>query len=317
MRCSLFKLHILTILTVAVLSGFSLADDMGIDISDNKDLKFSESWLSLSDNEESRVEKLIKILNNTASGKKILLSASTKAAEYGQILVDVIKEGSGSITDTTLVRKFSKEDPLVMVYETKSVVYINRNLNLINALLDLAHELTHYTFRESFNPYTSDFNIKKFINSTVEGRGGEVDAYLAECTVYKELSKKEFDNSKCKTVLDSSDELSKDLAIKQFYMVGEHYEWFMKKMEQAGHEDEFSEVVGKDHPSFISSAYDLPYPVAAIKEFEGIKSKVCANDEKRLEIMKSAIGRNPASEPDKVKTKYDQAKIDYEAKCAR
>ncbi len=99
----------------------------------------------------------------------------------------MVKVGDSSLTDTTLVRKFSPHSPEHVIYESRSVVYISRHLAWDDALLDLAHELTHYVYRESFNPYAESFNAKDFIKGTIEGKGGEVQAFLTECRVLKEL----------------------------------------------------------------------------------------------------------------------------------
>ena len=43
-------------------------------------------------------------------------------------------------------------------------------------------------------------------------------------------------------------------------------------------------------PLFISSAWGLPYPVAAYREFMGIRKRVCANEGRRLALIKAQEG---------------------------
>ena len=46
---------------------------------------------------------------------------------------------------------------------------------------------------------------------------------------------------------------------------------------------------------FISSAYGLPYPLAAVHEYEAIMERVCQNDNRRLAIMRRNASRSPSS----------------------
>lgn len=255
----------------------------------------TKGWMQYSSSEELNLKRLLELLDRSPTGSKLLKQAQYKASRAGQILSDVIKVGEGSLTDTTLIRKFNPQSPENVVYESRSVVYLNRHLNWDDALLDLAHELTHFVYRESFNPYSDSFNARDFIRGTIEGQGGEVQAFLTECKVLKELfSKANHNRSHCLKVEDSEGQLSEVRAIQLFYHVGSYFDSFTQQLNRRELAGSFSDL--KDEKiNFISSAYGVPYPVAALMEFDLVMNKVCENDKKRLAYMQQGPQRGPAS----------------------
>ena len=70
--------------------------------------------------------------------------------------------------------------------------FISIDHNIEDALLDLSHELVHFVHKEAFNPYGDHFDFQDFLRSTLEGRGGEVQAYLHECAVMSEIMNSRF-----------------------------------------------------------------------------------------------------------------------------
>lgn len=250
-----------------------------IDESFRKDGK----WKSIDKSEEGAIRKLLIYALKSKTAKKIIRKAKRKAARNGQTLLDVIEAGEGSLTDTTLIRKFSASNPEHIIYETKSKVILNRDLNFYDGVLDLIHELVHYSSRKAFNPYTSSFSLDEFVESTISGKGGEVDAYLTECKVLKELFNSRFTSySNCSLVTDKeTGRISKSRGINQFFHVGKYYLNLKKEL------GSLKTQLRKGEASFISSAYGVPYPLAAVYEFQSIMSKACHNDKKRLEIIKN------------------------------
>ncbi len=284
----------------------------------DEDINYNEGWYKKSRSDEENFKRLVEALKKVETGKKVIEKATQKAAQQGYTLFDVVAIGDGSLTDTTLIRRFSASNPAHVVYETRSKVYLNRHLKMMDAILDFAHELTHFTYREPFNPYDARFHLKDFIKSTVEGRGGEVDAYMVECKVLKELLPGEgFSRSNCPKVFDQkTGSLSKDLGIQEFYKVGRHFDGLKKDMEKFA-------VTNKDLPQasgneamFISSAWGLPYPVAAVKEYVNIMDRVCKNDKNRIALMQEKIGRSPAS-GDTLKDNQDFRLMfeDFKSRC--
>ncbi len=296
------------------------AKDRTIDVDSPK--RFNVPWVKQARTEEQAVMTLFNMLAGSTTGKEIMRKASDKAALQGKTLQDVVSAGSGSVTDTTLVRKFSEHDPTKVSYETRSHVYIDRSLVVVDAILDLAHELTHYVYRAPFNPYRPAFSARDFIVATVEGKGGEVDAYLVECKVYKELfgSKQDQFRSRCSTITDDNGQLSRELAMQQFYKVGHHYKLFQDELKAHAVEMQELPMVGKDEAMFISSAYGLPYPLAALREYQGIMGKVCDNDFKRLALMKQQVGRSPASigsMDSSEQKRFNDFFTSYQARCEK
>lgn len=248
----------------------------------------TQQWLKLGKTNEESIKYLIESLAKSQTGKKILSLGEKKAKDYGQTLQDIINVGEKSLTDTTLLRKFSEKDEQVIIFESKSKIFIDKNLGLKEAILDLAHELTHFSLRLPFNPYSLSFSAKEFIVSTVEGRGGEVEAFLVECSVFRDLfPKQDFLRSNCSKVIDQdSEKIIKKKGIEQFYRVGEFFEPFKKEMENHGLNAQDFPLVNPGKAIFYSSAYGLPYPLAALKEFESIQKKVCQNNKSRINLFK-------------------------------
>lgn len=271
----------------------------------------SGKWIDISRHEKVNIENLLSIIKRSNSGKLLILAAERKAEEQGGSLIDFIKEGRGSLTDTTLLRRFTVSQPDKIQYETKSVVYINRELSIKNAILDLSHELTHFVYREAFNPYHNGFTLEQFIKSTIEGRGGEVQAFMTECQVLKELYPEDLNSrSNCVKIFDKDTKsFSQSLAVKRFYQIGSFYRNFKQKLSGRGIASHFEHITDLE-ASFISSAYGVPYPVAAYSEYVTVLNKVCENDKKRLGLMKVQKGRSIASD-----TNLNEKLASYKSRC--
>ena len=284
----------------------------------DEEINYSDSWYNKNKSDEENFKRLLNAISKSQTGKAIIKKASDKAAQSGQTITDVLGVGDGSLTDTTLVRRFQSSDPTIVAYETRSKVYINKHLKTLDAMLDLSHELTHYTFREAFNPYDHRFKLKDFIKSTVEGKGGEVDAYLVECKVLQELLPGEVGTrSNCTKVYDKkSGTLSKERGVEEFYKVGAHYRDLIKDFNKFSLEQNEIPKISNDDAIFISSAWGLPYPVAAVKEYENIMDRVCKNDQNRLSLIQNKLDRTPASTDSndsqhRLKTMFE----DYKIRC--
>jgi len=248
----------------------------------------NEKWMNLGKSQEESIKFLIETLAKSKTGKKILALGEKKANEFGQTLLNIISSGEKSLTDTTLIRKFSEKGEHEIIFESKSKIFIDKNLGVKEGILDLAHELTHYALRLPFNPYSQNFSAKEFIVSTVEGNGGEVEAFLVECSVFQDLfSKEEFLRSNCNKVIDfESGKILKKKGIEQFYRVGEFLGEFKKDMENHGLTRNDFPMLNGGKAIFYSSTYGLPYPVAALREFESVQKKVCQNNKNRLNFYK-------------------------------
>ncbi len=281
-------------------------------IEDSRKYRYSDRWAYIAKSEEDSLKELIKVLETSKTGRKVLAMATKKAKIFGHELDELIHAGDGSLTDTTLIRRFSPGSPDEVVYESRSKVYINRGLSVKNAILDMAHELVHFSLREAFNPYQSNFDLKDFVVSTVEGKGGEVEAYLVECQVHIELFPDV--DSNCKKVInEKTGKVEKSLGIEAFYQMGRYYSIFANSLKKHHLTTKDFSYTGRDQADFISSAYGLPYPLAAIHEYESIMQRVCLNDEKRLALMKSNLNRAPAAQENR---EYLSLVSGHEKKCS-
>ncbi len=246
------------------------------------------SWLPSGCPEEEGIKRLLNIIQQSPRGEKLLRDAKEKANLRGETLPELIKAGESSLTDTSLTRRFRPSNPEQVVYEEHSVIFINDSLGFVDALMDLTHELTHFAYRGANNPYTHDFSAKNFVRKVIEAQGGEADAIFTECLVLHQLMPNEVLNrDSCRNIVDPNLQyLSRSLTVRELYKVG-------KKSNLATELKELPLVFEK--ASFISSAYGEPYPIAAFHEFQEVKTKVCQNEKKRLDIMRETNGRSPAS----------------------
>jgi hypothetical protein len=262
------------------------------------DLK--EKWSKISSSPTKNVERIVAQLEKSKTGRKLINMALVRARQNGEpnaSMLTIVSPGAGSLTDTTLVRRFSPHSPEDMEFESRSKIFINQNLSFIEAVLDLAHELTHFVFREAFNPYQNSFTLEQFISSTIEGRGGEVQAYLMECQVQQEIfpqiPKEQY---RCHHVRhEVTGKLSKQKGIAEFYKVGPYLSKMGDELKRYGLNSEHFPLLSKDTAYFISSAYGLPYPLAAIKEYVYVMTKACENDYKRLTMLQNNVVDGPTS----------------------
>ncbi|MGB0452839.1 MAG: hypothetical protein ACPGJV_03920 [Bacteriovoracaceae bacterium] len=305
-----FKLLSFIALTLLCESVFARSYQRSRVLMHDQEVDWSASWLKLGKTEGDSIKELFKLLRKSNTGTRILLKTRNKLDVEGRDILDLVSSAETSLTDTTLIRRFSPYNPLDVTYVTRSTITINRNHNVMDALLDLAHELTHFIYRAAFNPYEANFNWKQFIADTVEGRGGEVDAYLKECQVMKELRPRYYANgSKCLNVVDMrTGKLSKLLATREFYRVGNHLKRFHRRVKDLDleAEDQNFPISGKES-RFISSAYGLPYPVAALEEYAVIMNTVCQNDQKRLKM----ISRSPAVSD----SEHQEYLLNFKSRC--
>jgi hypothetical protein len=274
----------------------------------------SKKWTKQHGTEKESILKVLDSIKKSATGQKLIAAAEKRAEELGGKLIDFISAGSKSYTDTTLVRRFKPHHPDEVEYKTKSVVYLDNDLGQVEAILDLSHELTHFTYREPFNPYNEKFKAAGFIASTIEGRGGEVDAYLMECRILDELfSVKVKGRFQCTQIKDpDTGQLSRKWAVKRFYQMGHYAKDFKSKIIKHGIQETEIQEISKDQALFYSSAYGVPYPVAALEEFEWVKGKVCRNDEKRIEL----ISKNFDAQNSGIKRTLANLKSSYLKRCS-
>ena len=302
-----------------ILLFYSLIGESREDYLFDRPVDYKKKWTRLYPTERQSIKKLLFILKKSSTGRRIIALAQRKAARNGKKLIDLIEGGKVSLTDTTLVRKFSPSNPEKIFLSTRSKIFLDRNLKILDILLDLSHELTHYALRNQFNPYKETFQLKRFVKEMIEGRGGEVEAYLIECRVYKELFPKLFNrSSSCRKIYNSKlGYFSRKKSILKFYQVGRYMDEFRDELNsfELGVSD-FPQISSK--PSFfISSSYGLPYPLAAIREYSSIIKRVCRNDLKRLQLFEKNFRKRVTINKFNENKKYLSIKRMIRSRCQK
>jgi len=244
---------------------------------------------------EADVNVLLQQLQGSETGRELISKALRHVGETKiEKLKNWVSAGEVSVTDTVLTRSYSHATGK-MQFDEQSQVSINRNLSTQNALLDLAHELTHFIYRKSFNPYSDEFTWAEFIKETIEGTGGEAHAFQTECQVALELhAKKMVDDQeylRCKPYLIRETDqvkISRNLIIREFYALGRWYPRTIGEFESANLLRSFP-LLKASTSKFISAAAGMPYPLAAYYEYKNVKSRACKNEYRRLETLKGHL----------------------------
>lgn len=246
------------------------------------------------------LHQCLEYLAKTPTGKALLLSAAKRDPAFRAHL----HVGEFSLTESSLERNFELPSGREWV-SVKQEITLNRNLRLADAILDLAHELTHFSIREPLNPYEISFVKNEFIRHGIEGKGGELDAFLSECRVTDEL-KQQFsdfpDHPLCKRYPNEAKR--REEARRDFYRVGVIQDKDWEELKQSLPELTHERVV------FRSAQVGLSYPLALSREFDHTLSAACGNNERRLKIIQNQASaaergqRGPASlnqEADRIK----------------
>lgn len=233
-------------------------------------------------NTKQSIESLFYYLSQSSAGDKLLQVFYKKIKN--KPLEKVLVPSDISLTDTTLTRVHDIKSGGTELIE-ESIIYLNQNLSMKDALLDLAHEMVHFNYKNTFNPYDSDYNVVTHIKNTIEGKGAEAHAFIVECQVSLELFGAKLTSKKCIDYFRPQNKVfDYKKVVSDFYKVGDFY-------------DEFSDSLGplKSHfhhiknsrPIFISAHRKTPYPIAALTEFLHIKAKTCENEKRRMRYIAS------------------------------
>lgn len=291
-------------------------------------------WSNIKRDPTDNVKLLFTVLERTPTGKKIILLTKKWCQKHNLSALSLITAGEESLTDITIIRKITTAQrklgldysadtySKLYTYTFNYKVYINKDLTLFEAVMDLSHELTHLLFRTPLNPYQKNFKLKEFITNTVEGRGGEVDAYLMECQIQEEMIKQTGISlasthnrssssaalfSFCKKLTRENHSnytavnsniftlINRALVTKEFYKLGRYYRNFLQAVDQHNLSLDNFPLLSEENGPFISSAYDLPYPLAAVKEFQNITAKVYANEQKKIKLLRKELTRSASN----------------------
>jgi hypothetical protein len=213
-----------------------------------------------------------------------------KAKKKDPQILRTITVGDSSITESTFLRSYSLLDGKEK-YNLQHAIQLNRYSTRANAVLDLAHELTHFNQRIPLNPYKDDLNAVEFIRHGIEGEGGELDAFEKECRVAWEMEKKYPAmpvSESCSPYKRREGQFDRSYASRDFYKVGT---WISELTEVKEEMSELSEEL----VVFRSSHAKKPYPLALLGEYYQTVATACQNNERKAQLIREQSGRMPAS----------------------
>lgn len=245
------------------------------------DNPWNESWRN--------VPQLVRILQTVPDGRAVLDAAAAKDPDFAT----KVKLGAASYTESTFSRTFSLIDGKEKITLHHDVT-LNRDLSLSDAVVDLAHELVHFTEKGMLDPYKPGFALREFIRNGIEGQGGELSALAVECAVAWELEEKydHFPQHRlCERYRKSGNAFNQAAARLDYYALGR---WYTKT--EADLKPILPEI--SDHATVFTSSYaSKPYPVALAEEFRATRAAACANNRRKYRLIaaQSANGRQPAS----------------------
>ncbi|RZA06829.1 MAG: hypothetical protein EOP11_09300 [Proteobacteria bacterium] len=248
---------------------------------ENPDPNWHSPWKSL--------PELLALLSSVPEGEAILAAAKEKDPNF----LDHIRKGDASYTESTFARSYSLLDGRENI-EFRHEVTLNRRLPLSEAVVDLAHELVHFTEKSMLDPYKPGFELKAFVKRGIEGPGGELVALQGECEVAWALGKKFEFYPPHRLCAPYRKKRKFDLAQARadYYALGR---WLRRAP------DALTDAVPEltDEPVVFTSSYARkPYPIALTEEFETTKLAACENNRKKYRLIaaQGGAGRAPASD---------------------
>ncbi len=247
---------------------------------------------------------LLQIIQKTKFGKKLIRSVSKRYPKF----YNRISIGQRSFTESTYLRTYSLKDGSEEL-EIKNHLTINRRLSRIDAVYDLTHELVHFLFRKPHNPYHMRFSMPEFVRHGIEGKGGELQAFEAECRIAWEIEKKAHvePHQLCskygkKKHTHKFNQFNSRQAAKDFYAVGNYF------VTLQGLQIELP-ALSNAHPTFISSLENSPYPYALIQEFVNVRKMACQNNARKARLIqqqaaRARAGRDPSADASLLSEEY-------------
>ncbi len=242
---------------------------------------WSRTWKNL--------PQLVNLLKTVPEGLDVLRRAERK----DPLFAERIKLGEASFTESTFSRTYSLIDGKQQI-SLRHEVTLNRRLSLANAVVDLAHELVHFTEKGMLDPYRPGFELSQFIRNGIEGEGGELRALAVECKVAWSLERAYLgfpQHRLCERYREPGNAFGASMAKRDYYALGAWFERSGARLQR-----EIPEI-SANATVFTSSYAAKPYPVALAEEFAMTRRAACENNQRKYRLIasQSASGRQPAS----------------------
>ncbi len=243
---------------------------------------------------------LTQALENLArapSGKKLVESAkkNLKAAA----LEKIFQPDEVSHTVSQVKRQFNLRTGKA-TEERETRIHLKRDLSPTELLFDIAHELTHATFKPNWDPYDPNLTLGGYLWIELEGPGGEIDAVVSECLVAIELKSEGQRNPRCQGYLvetDSHLKVDRAKIREDLYRSGDAYSEVLARL---GDERARFPLLSSRSPILQSATMGSPYPVALLRTYDELTKTACTHSKRRLEA------RNLASEADETSAKTQE-----------
>ncbi len=243
-----------------------------------------------SDLSAQRLLQVWRVLESLPSGRGLVTKAQQtwKLKSEGDFLKH-LKLGSSSRTDAVLTRHFSSETGQEE-REREVTIFLRETQSDLELLLDLSHELVHATSRPLFDPYDPDLSAVHYIQSSIDGEGGEVEAVLAECAVAEEWGMRagqvvhrcrNYVDAKSHSISGQAGEIRKRISA-DFYRVGS---WLNELQKELGAAISLLPELNAEKPRLYSSTEHTPYPVALYQEYAEMTQIACKNSLERKRIL--------------------------------
>lgn len=226
----------------------------------------------------SKPAELVEVLELVPEGRALLEAARKK--EPG--IEKRILPGEASFTERAFRGAYSALSGKEQVSQ-RLTVHIRRALPLSDAALDLGHELEHLARREPLDPYSPSFSLPSFVRAGIEGEGGELPAFEAECRLARALEKAQpaFPaHPYCVKFRAPGGAFDREAARLAYWAVGKK-----RKQLPAALLAEAKEL-SEGEPLLVSGTDRRPYPFTLAAEYEQIRKAACANNKWKFSKLK-------------------------------
>jgi hypothetical protein len=218
--------------------------------------------------------ELITTLGLVPEGRALLEAARAKSPGFEKRILP----GDASFTERQQLGAYSAATGKESFRESLRI-YINRRHSHADAAVDLAHELVHLTDRKPVDPYAASFTAAGYVRAGIEGEGGELAAFRAECRVAWALEKAfpAFPAHRQCGAFRRGTEIDPELARLAYYAVGKaEYAKLAPTLRK-----ELPELSPAD--SVLSSGLaSRPYPVMLSQQFSSSRQAACAMNRHKL-----------------------------------
>ena len=260
-----------------------------------------------------RIATAMDILGSVPAGRLLIENARKNwDLDSREALMELLNWGEVSRTDAVLTRHLDpatgKENQ-----ERQVTIFLRGEQTLREIVLDLAHELSHAGGAPHWDPYDPNLTAVQYIQHSIEGQGGEVDAVVAECKVGLELADKygvqveRCQRYRTPPVGSKADwRVGRKKVLKDFYRVGR---WKSEILHKLGGQARKFPLLSEKTPKLYSSIGNAPYPLALLQEYEHLTRVACENTNRRLSTL-----REPA-ESKKVENLKSKSQIFLKKRC--